>query len=229
MIDPPKDGVKEALEKCKSAGIKAVMITGDHPITAKAIGAQIGFDGEILTGIEMDKMTEFELRNVVEKYSIFARTSSSHKVKILKALQANGEVVAMTGDGINDAPALKMADVGIAMSLKGTDVSRDAADMVLTDDHFSSIVDAVEEGRIVYDNIKKFILYLLSANAAEIGVILFSLILSLPLPLLPIHLLWINLMTDSWPALALGVDNPEEDVMKRKPKNKKESFLKDMK
>ncbi len=229
MIDPPKDGVKEALEKCLSAGIKAIMITGDHPLTAKAIGSQIGFDGDILTGQELDKMTDFELRDAVKKYTIYARTTSAHKVRILKALQANGEVVAMTGDGINDAPALKMADVGIAMSLRGTDVARDAADMVLTDDHFASIVDAVEEGRSVYDNIRKFILYLLSANAAEIGVVLFSLLLSMPLPLLPIHLLWVNLMTDSWPALALGVDDEEEDVMKRKPRHPKESFLKDMK
>ena len=225
MIDPPKEGVREAMALCKQAGIRAVMITGDHPLTAEAIGKQIGFEGQVLSGAELETASEADMRDLVKKYTMFARASSSHKVKILKALQANGEIVAMTGDGLNDAPALKNADIGIAMSLKGTDVSRDAADMILTDDNFSSIVSAVEQGRIVYDNIKKFVNYLLSANAVEVGVIVGALLFGMPLPLLPLQILWLNLMTDSWPALALAVDAPSDDVMKRKPRNPKEQIL----
>ncbi|MEK6861833.1 MAG: HAD-IC family P-type ATPase, partial [Nanoarchaeota archaeon] len=229
MIDPPKEGVKEAIALCGRAGIRSVMITGDHPMTAKAIAHQIGMDGKIFTGKELDVIDDEKLKEFVKEYDIYARTSSYHKVRILKALQANGEIVAMTGDGINDAPALKKADVGVAMSLRGTDVARDAAEMVLIDDNYSSIVNAIEQGRIVYDNIKKFVHYLISANTAEIGVILFSMVFALPLPLLPIHLLWINLMTDSWPALALGVDKPDSDVMRRKPRDPKESIFNNMK
>ncbi len=225
MIDPPKEGVREAMALCKQAGIKAVMITGDHPLTAEAIGKQIGFEGQVLSGPELEAATEADMQQLVKKYTMYARASSSHKVKILKALQANGEIVAMTGDGLNDAPALKNADIGVAMSLKGTDVSRDAADMILTDDNFSSIVSAVEQGRIVYDNIKKFVNYLLSANAVEIGVIVGALLIGIPLPLLPLQILWLNLMTDSWPALALAVDAPSDDVMKRKPRNPKEHII----
>lgn len=226
MIDPPKEGVKEAMEMCKRAGIRSIMITGDHPMTAKAIAHQIGMNGDIMTGKELDEIDDEDLKDTVKKFDIYARTSSYHKVRILKALQANGDIVAMTGDGINDAPALKKADVGIAMSLRGTDVARDAAEMVLTDDNFSSIVGAIEYGRIVYDNIKKFVHYLISANTAEVGIILLSIIFALPLPLLPIHLLWINLMTDSWPALALGVDKSDTDVMSRKPRDPKEGIFK---
>ncbi len=224
MIDPPKDNVAEAIKVCETAGIRSVMITGDHPMTAKAIAKLIGLDGQVVVGRELDGMSDEELRDVVRTCSIYARTSSYHKVKILKALQDNGEVVAMTGDGINDAPAIKRADVGIAMSLKGTDVSRDAAQMILTDDNFATIVNAVKHGRVVYDNIKKFVDYLLCANTVEVGVIFFALLLGFPLPLLAIHLLWVNLMTDSWPALALGVDSPDENVMKRKPRNKDEKI-----
>ncbi len=228
MIDPPKDNVKEAIELCKLAGIRSMMITGDHPLTAKAIAHQVGLDGRIVIGKELDVMTDEELHVAVKDCSIFARTSSSHKVRILKALQANGEIVAMTGDGINDAPALKRADVGVAMSLKGTDVSRDAAEMVLLDDNFATIVNAVKNGRVVYDNIRKFVDYLLCANTVEVGVIIVSLIIGLPLPLLAVHLLWVNLMTDSWPALALGIDTPAEDVMRRKPRSVRERITSGM-
>ncbi|MDP1695086.1 MAG: cation-translocating P-type ATPase [Candidatus Woesearchaeota archaeon] len=225
MIDPPKEGVREAMALCKQAGIRAVMITGDHPLTAEAIGKQIGFEGQVMSGAELEAATEADMQELVKKYTMFARASSSHKVKILKALQANGEIVAMTGDGLNDAPALKNADIGVAMSLKGTDVSRDAADMILTDDNFSSIVSAVEQGRVVYDNIKKFVNYLLSANAVEVGVIVGALLIGMPLPLLPLQILWLNLMTDSWPALALAVDAPSGDVMQRKPRSPKEHII----
>lgn len=225
MIDPPKEGVKEAIALCRQAGIRSIMITGDHPRTAVAIAHQIGLESNAITGAELDGLQEEKLTEVVNTYSIFARTTSVHKVKILEALQKQGPIVAMTGDGINDAPALKKADVGVAMALKGTDVSRETADMILADDNFASIVSAIHYGRIVYDNIKKFVNYLLSANTAEVGVILGGLLLGLPLPLLPLQILWINLMTDSWPALALGVDTPDSDVMKRKPRRPEESLF----
>lgn len=225
MIDLPREGVSEAVSMCRKAGIRTIMITGDHAVTAMAIGKQIGIEGTAITGKELDSMTDLDLQEAAKHCNIFARTSSSHKVRILKALQASGEIVAMTGDGVNDAPALKGADVGVAMAIKGTDVARDAADMVLTDDHYASIVKAVELGRVVYDNIRKFVLYLLSANAAEIGVILVSLILNLPLPLLPIHILWMNLMTDSWPALALAVDTPASNPMEQKPRDPRRKFM----
>ncbi len=225
MIDPPKDGVAEALGLCEQAGIRAIMITGDHPSTAAAIAKQVGMHGEVMTGKELDDTDDDHLREYVRTRSIFARTTSEHKVRILSALQRNGEIVAMTGDGVNDAPAVKKADVGVAMSMRGTDVTRDTADMVLTDDNFSSIVSAIEQGRIVYDNIRKFVNYLLSANAVEVGVIVISMLLGMPLPLLPLQILWVNLMTDSWPALALGIGKAEEDVMKRKPRHPKESIF----
>ncbi len=229
MIDPPKEGVKEALTIAETAGITSIMITGDHPRTAAAIATQIGLHGDVLSGHELSEMSDDDLKHKVKKYTIFARATSEHKVRILEALQRNGEVVAMTGDGVNDAPALKKADVGIAMSLKGTNVTRDAADMVLTDDHYSSIVSAVEEGRTVYDNIKKFVNYLLSANAVEVGVILIGLLIGLPLPLLPLHILWMNLMTDSWPALALSTDRPDSNMMRRPPRDPNESLFKNLK
>jgi Ca2+-transporting ATPase len=229
MIDPPKEGVLEALQTCETAGIRPLMITGDHPMTAAAIAEKIGLYGKVITGTELNNIDDAELKTKVVNYSIYARTTSAQKVRILKALQENGEIVAMTGDGVNDAPALKNSDVGVAMSLKGTDIARDSSDMVLTDDHFSSIVNSIREGRIIYDNIKKFIKYLLSANIAEIGVIIFGMLLGLPLPLLPLQILWINLMTDSWPALALGVDPPGKNVMKRQPRQKEENIMGDMK
>ena len=229
MIDPPKEGVKESLEKCETAGIRPVMITGDHPVTAKAVAEQVGRTGSAITGPELEKLDDEELKEKIINHSIYARVTSAQKVRILKALQSRNEIVAMTGDGINDAPAIKSSDVGISMSLKGTDIARDASDMVLTDDHFSSIVNSIEEGRIIYDNIKKFIRYLLGANLAEIGVILIAMISGLPLPLLPLQILWINLMTDSWPALALGVDPPNKNVMNEKPRSTKENIMHDLK
>jgi len=229
MIDPPKDGVKDAMIICKGAGIRPLMITGDHPRTAAAIAKKIGFTGRVITGRELDSIGAGELKEEVKKYSIYARTTSGHKVRILKALQDNGEIVAMTGDGVNDAPAIKNSDVGVAMSLRGTDVTRDSSDMVLTDDHFSSIVSAIEEGRVIYDNIKKFIGYLLLANTAEVGVVLVAMLAGLPLPLLPLQILWINLMTDSWPAIALGVNPAAKDIMNRKPRSQKENILSGLK
>lgn len=222
MIDPPRKEVKEAIATAKKAGIRVIMITGDHANTAKAIAHEVGIEGKVIEG---KSITKSNIKEVIKTANVFARIDPEHKVMILGALQKKGEVVAMTGDGVNDAPALKKADVGISMGIKGTDVARDAGDMVLVDDNFASIVKAVREGRIIYDNIKKFIKYLLSANMGEIGIIIISLLLGLPLPLLPLQLLWVNLVTDGLPALALGVDPPEKNVMERKPRGKKESIL----
>ena len=244
MIDPPREEVKLAVQKCKTAGIKTVMITGDHKITAVAIAKALGIlekEDEAITGAELEKMSDEELTKNIRKYSVYARVSPEHKVRIVKAWQANGEIVAMTGDGVNDAPALKTADIGCAMGIVGTDVAKEAADVILTDDNFATIVSAVEEGRRIYDNILKAIQFLLSSNVGEI-IVLFVAILITPLlskifgidihliePLLPIHILWINLVTDSLPALALAVDPAEKDIMKRKPiKPKKGVFTKGM-
>ena len=232
MIDPPREEVKAAVEKCKSAGIKTVMITGDHKITAMAIAKALGIlenDSEAIAGSDLEKMSDEDLTKNIRNYSVYARVSPEHKVRIVKAWKANGEIVAMTGDGVNDAPALKTSDIGCAMGIVGTDVSKEAADVILTDDNFATIVSAVEEGRRIYDNILKAIQFLLSSNVGEI-VVLFVAILITPLlskafgidvkliePLLPIHILWINLVTDSLPALALAVDPAEKDVMDRKP------------
>ena len=243
MIDPPREEVKAAVEKCKTAGIKTVMITGDHKITAVAIAKALGIlenDDEALTGAELEEMSDEDLTKNIRKYSVYARVSPEHKVRIVKAWQANGEVVAMTGDGVNDAPALKTADIGCAMGIVGTDVSKEAADVILTDDNFATIVSSVEEGRRIYDNILKAIQFLLSSNVGEI-IALFIAILITPWIsstfgidvnlieiLLPIHILWVNLVTDSLPALALAVDPAEDDVMKRKPKKQKGIFTKGM-
>ena len=245
MIDPPRMEVKDAVKKCISAGIKTVMITGDHKITATAIAKELGIlkeDSEAITGSELEKMSDEELKKKVRKISVYARVSPEHKVRIVKAWQANGEVVAMTGDGVNDAPALKNADIGCAMGIVGTDVSKEAADVILTDDNFSTIVSAVEEGRRIYDNILKAISFLLSSNIGEIVVLFFAIMLTPVLaklfnitdisklePLLPMHILWINLVTDSLPALALAVDPADKKIMKRKPiKNSKGIFTKGM-
>ncbi|MEK6952925.1 MAG: cation-translocating P-type ATPase [Nanoarchaeota archaeon] len=224
MIDPPRKEVKEAIKIANEAGIRVIMITGDHKETALAIAKEIGIKGKAISGNEID---EYDVSDYIDHVNIYARVSAEHKVKILEELQRRNNIVAMTGDGINDAPALKKAEVGIAMNIKGTDVARDSSDMVLVDDNFASIINAVREGRVIYDNIKKFVKYLLSANFGEVLIILLSLILNLPLPLLPLQILWINLVTDGLPALALGIDDPNEEVMKRKPRNKKENILKD--
>ena len=243
MIDPPREEVKAAVAKCKTAGIKTVMITGDHKITAVAIAKALGIlenENEAITGAELEEMSDEALTKNIRQYSVYARVSPEHKVRIVKAWQANGEIVAMTGDGVNDAPALKTADIGCAMGIVGTDVSKEAADVILTDDNFATIVSSVEEGRRIYDNILKAIQFLLSSNVGEI-VTLFIAILITPWlsstfgidvnlieVLLPIHILWINLVTDSLPALALAVDPAEDDVMNRKPKKQKGIFTKGM-
>ena len=241
MIDPPRIEVKDAVAKCKRAGIKTVMITGDHKITAIAIAKALGIlenDNEAITGSELEQISDEDLKKNIRQYSVYARVSPEHKVRIVKAWQANGEIVAMTGDGVNDAPALKTSDIGCAMGVVGTDVSKEAADVILTDDNFATIVSAVEEGRRIYDNILKAIQFLLSSNVGEI-IVLFIAILITPLlskwfgitdvnlivPLLPIHILWINLVTDSLPALALAVDPAEKDIMDRKPTKAKQGIF----
>jgi P-type Ca2+ transporter type 2C len=225
MIDPPREDVKESIEKCKTAGIRTIMITGDHKITAEAVAKEVGIKGLSMEGLDLDKLSDKQLQKMVNKVVIFARVNSLHKARILKALQSNGEIVAMTGDGVNDAPAIKQADVGIAMNLKGTEISKDVSDLILLDDHFSTIVAAVEEGRTIYTNIKKFVKFLLSANLGEIMIITLPILFGLPLPLLAIQILWVNLVTDSFPALALGLDPANPDVMHEKPRNPKESFF----
>lgn len=243
MIDPPREEVKVAVEKCKTAGIKTVMITGDHKITAVAIAKALGIlenEEEAITGQDLEEMSDEDLTKNIRKYSVYARVSPEHKVRIVKAWQANGEIVAMTGDGVNDAPALKTADIGCAMGIVGTDVSKEAADVILTDDNFATIVSSVEEGRRIYDNILKAIQFLLSSNVGEIIVLFLAILLTpwlgstfgidigLIEVLLPIHILWVNLVTDSLPALALAVDPAEDDVMKRKPNKQKGIFTKGM-
>ena len=245
MIDPPREEAKKAVEKCKTAGIKTVMITGDHKITATAIAKKLGIlenEDEAITGLELEKMSDEELEKNVRHYSVYARVSPEHKVRIVKAWQKNGEIVAMTGDGVNDSPALKTSDIGCAMGIVGTDVAKEAADVILTDDNFATIVSAVEEGRRIYDNILKVIQFLLSSNVGEIVVLLVATLMT-PLIsnwfgiadvnhleiLLPIHILWINLVTDSLPALALAFDPANKGIMNRKPlKPSKGVFTKGM-
>jgi len=223
MIDPPRDEVREAIKVCENAGIKTVMVTGDHKLTAMAIAKELGMDVKrVLTGAELDKIMDEELEKIVEDVTVYARVSPEHKVKILKALKKKGYRVAMTGDGVNDAPALKKADIGVAMGITGTDVSKEASDMILTDDNFATIVAAVEEGRRIVDNIKKYLVYLMQCNIAEILIMVVAFMLGLPLPLTPAQILWVNLSTDGLPAIALGVDPAEPDVMKRPPKDPQE-------
>jgi P-type Ca2+ transporter type 2C len=228
MIDPPRSEVKAAVQECKEAGIKTVMITGDHVITAKAIAAQLGIltkKSKVLDGKALSEMSVSDLEEVVEDVSVFARVSPEHKLKIVNALQNRGHIVAMTGDGVNDAPAIKAADIGVAMGITGTDVAKEASALVLLDDNFATIKAAIKEGRNIYENIRKFVRYLLASNVGEILVMLFAMLLALPLPLVPIQILWVNLVTDGLPAMALGLDRPEENVMKRGPRSPNEGVF----
>lgn len=228
MEDPIRDGVKSALIKAQEAGIKTVMITGDHELTAASIARQLGILGKneiVLTGLELESMSQAELEDVIEKTSVYARVSPEHKVRILEAFQKKGHVVAMTGDGVNDAPAIKKADIGISMGIKGTDVAKEASDMILTDDHYATIVSAVEEGRGLYANIRKFVRQMLAVNLIEIFLIAMAFIVDMPLPLLPLQLLWINLVTDSFLSVSLAMDPAEKDIMKIPPRKKNESIF----
>ncbi len=228
MIDPPRLEVKESIAKAKGAGITPVMITGDHKNTAVAIAKELGIASSIaesITGSEIDQLSEQEFIRRSKELRVFARVSPEHKVKIVKALQSHGNIVSMTGDGVNDAPSLKVADIGVAMGITGTDVAKGASDMILTDDNFTTIVHAIEEGRNIYNNIKEAVIFLLACNLGEVVAIFFAILFSWPLPLLATQILWINLVTDSLPAIALGVDPGDKDVMSKKPRNPKESFF----
>jgi Ca2+-transporting ATPase len=228
MIDPARPEVKPAIEQARQAGIRTVMITGDHPDTARAIASQIGLlraDAEVHAGVELDQLSDEELKHMVAKTDVFARVSPAHKVRIVEAFRARDEIVAMTGDGVNDAPALKRADIGVAMGITGTDVSKETADMVLTDDNYVSIVSAVEQGRIIYSNIRKFVFYLLSCNVAEIAIIFIAALAGWTTPLTPIQLLWLNLLTDGAPALALATEKGDPDIMRQRPRPKSEAII----
>ena len=223
MIDPPRVEVKESIKRCMEAGIRVIMITGDHLTTAKAIAEELGIKGKAVTGQELDKINNLGER--IKDISIFARVNPEHKMRIVKSLQKLSHVVAMTGDGVNDAPALKKADIGVSMGISGTDVAKEASDMILTDDNFTSIVNAVEEGRGIFDNIRKFVNYLLSSNLGEITIILFASLFGLPLPLTAIQILWVNLVTDGLPATALSLDSHSDKIMHRPPRPSRESIL----
>lgn len=230
MIDPPREGVEEAVATCKKAGIKTVMITGDHIVTAKAIAKELGIlkkNDLAMTGKEIDEISQKELERNISKYSVFARVSPEHKVRIVEAFQKSGAVVAMTGDGVNDAPALKKADIGIAMGQNGTDVAKNASNMILTDDNFVTIVEAVKQGRNIFENIKKAVHFLLATNIGEIVTIFMGLLLGVKAPLLAIQLLWINLVTDSLPAIAIGLEPAEKNIMNKKPRDSKKSIFSD--
>lgn len=228
MIDPARPEAKEAIQICKDAGIRPVMITGDYKDTAEAIARDLGMmdeDSKVVTGAELDAMSDEELVSIADEVSVYARVSPIHKLRIVEAIKQNNHIVAMTGDGVNDAPALKKADIGIAMGITGTDVAKETAEMILTDDNFASIVAAVEEGRVIYSNIRKFIFFLLSCNIAEILIIFVAMLVGLPIPLKPIQLLWLNLLTDAFPALALGMEAKEPDIMKKPPRNPDEPIM----
>ena len=228
MIDPPRVEVKEAIRNCRIAGIKTVMITGDHQTTAEAIAKQLGIipnGGLTINGQDLYNMSKDEFVEKVEDIYVYARVSPEHKLNIVRALQSRGHIVAMTGDGVNDAPAIKAANIGIAMGITGTDVAKEASSLILANDNFTTILAAIEEGRTIYDNIRKFIRYLLASNVGEILVMFLAMMAGLPLPLVPIQILWVNLVTDGLPAMALGVDEPEQDTMKRPPRSSKESIF----
>lgn len=229
MIDPPRISAKKAVEVCKAAGIKTVMITGDHKITACAVAKELRILSDdkqkVLTGIDLDSMTDYQLEKIINNVKVYARVSPKHKIRIVRALKNAGNIVAMTGDGVNDAPAVKEADIGVSMGITGTDVTKEASSLILANDDFATIVSAVEEGRIIYDNIRKFIKYLLSCNVGEVLTMFFATILGLPLPLIPIQILWMNLVTDGLPAIALGLDPGDPDIMYRRPRSPKESIF----
>jgi Ca2+-transporting ATPase len=228
MIDPPRKEAIEAVQKCKLAGIKPVMITGDHKLTATAIARELNIfcDGDnVLTGSELDKMSESQLENIAPTVSVYARVSPKHKLMIVRVLKKLGHIVAMTGDGVNDAPAVKEADIGVSMGITGTDVTKEASSMVLLDDNFATIVAAVEEGRVIYNNIRKFIRYMLACNLGEVLTMFLGMLMWLPIPLLPIQILWVNLVTDGLPAIALGLDPAENDIMMRKPRGAKDHIF----
>jgi Ca2+-transporting ATPase len=227
MIDPPREEVKGAIQLCDKAGIKSVMITGDHKLTATAVAKELGLlkKGTTLTGAELDKLTDEEFENSVEDIEVYARVSPAHKLRVIEAFDKRGEIVAMTGDGVNDAPALKKADIGVAMGITGTDVSKEAAAMVLTDDNFASIVAAVEEGRGIFQNIKKYLIYMLSCNVGEVLIMFVAGLMGMALPLLAIHLLWVNLTTDGLPAIALSVDPSDPDIMEQPPRDPKSTIF----
>ncbi len=228
MMDPPRSEAEKAIERCILSGIRPVMITGDHKLTAAAIGKELGIlssQSQIITGTELDSLSDKELEKASRRIFVYARVSPRHKLRIVKALKSIGHVVAMTGDGVNDAPAVKESNIGIAMGISGTDVTKEASSMILMDDNFATIVAAIEEGRIIYDNIRKFIRYLLSCNIGEVLTMFVASLLKLPIPLIPIQILWVNLVTDGLPAMALGVDPPDKDIMLRKPRGKNESIF----
>jgi Ca2+-transporting ATPase len=228
MIDPPRQEVKDAVKIAQGAGLKSVMVTGDYKDTAEAVAKEIGLltpHGKVFTGSELDAMSQEDLTRVIEHVDVCCRVSPQHKTKIVEAFKARGHVVAMTGDGVNDAPALKRANIGVAMGITGTDVTKETADMVLTDDNYASIVSAVEEGRIIYSNIRKFVYFLLVCNVGEILIVFFSMLFGMPIPFRPIMLLWLNLVTDGAPALALGLEKGDPDIMKRPPRPAKEPVI----